>query len=453
MTHPDAAERLLSQASQFSDRRIRLGLGRMRRLLNELGNPEHALDAIHVAGTNGKGSTVAFLEAMLRQANYETGVYTSPHLQRFNERIRHRGRAIDDASLELLLTTVLQINAGQPATFFELTTAVALLHFSRLQPPSPPGTRWHACQRYAAILETGLGGRLDATNVVQPRLVLLTPVGLDHQEYLGDTLTRIAREKAGILKPGVPAVADPGSAMAAEVILKRAEHLGAPLWLRQRDYRFDLPDGSGLWHYQDSLGSLALPPPRLLGRHQYGNAALALAGLRLLSTQLTCPWHLSNAAMQEGVAQAWLPGRLECFPGTPPIWLDGAHNLPGAQVLAAALADMEPMPTHLIFSALRDKDMAGMAKILAPSIDRVWIAPLAEQRAADPQRMAQVWQQQGLATTLAADPASALHEARKLSPPHGRILVCGSLHLVGSVRDILSPPSNSRSRWMRGDNE
>ncbi|MEO5368700.1 MAG: bifunctional folylpolyglutamate synthase/dihydrofolate synthase [Magnetococcus sp. DMHC-1] len=471
-----AHERLLSQAAQFSAQRIRLGLGRMRRLMNVLGNPERGLYAIHVAGTNGKGSTVAFLEAILHEAGHEPAVYTSPHLQRFHERIRSHGRDIDDATLESLLMTVLRANAGEPATFFELTTAVALLHFSHLQPRSPPpsdtrsrphadsqsNTRFdhhaHACADAhsdnragtrspvharpsipppAVILETGLGGRLDATNVIHPHLTLITPIGLDHQEYLGETLSRIAREKAGILKPGVPAAADPGSETASASIARRAEHLGITLWLHQRDYRFTQPDDSGMWRYQDALGTLDLPPLRLPGHHQYGNAALALAGLRLLSTVASCPWSVPLAACQKGISQAWLPGRLELVPGTPPVWLDGAHNCAGTRVLAAALADMEPLPTHLVFTALQDKDIPGMADLLAPWVRQVWIAPLSEPRAANPEAMAHIWRQQGIATSICPDPATALRSAQKSCPHPGRVLVTGSLHLVGIVRSLL----------------
>ncbi|MBF0177367.1 MAG: bifunctional folylpolyglutamate synthase/dihydrofolate synthase [Magnetococcales bacterium] len=436
MTRSAAAERLLSQATRFSDRRIRLGLGRMRRLLNALGNPEHTLDAIHVAGTNGKGSTVAFLEAMLRQAGHEPGVYISPHLQRFHERIRCCGQDIDDASLEALLTTALRVNAEQPATFFELTTAAALLHFSHVRRPAPSGIH-SATARQPVILETGLGGRLDATNVVSPRLTLITPIGLDHQEYLGHTLSRIAWEKAGILKPGVPAAADPGPELAAATLLRRADRLGVPLWLRHRDYRFGCPDSSGSWHYQDPLGSLTLPSPRLVGEHQIGNAALAVAGLRLLATLPANLWHISAAALCEGVAQAWIPGRLEHFPGTPSIWLDGAHNLPGAQVLAHALTRMEPLPTHLVFTALQDKDVVGMARSLASLLSHVWITTLPEPRASDPRHLALVWQEQGVSTTVSPDPATALSLARKHCPVHGRVVVTGSLHLVGVIRDKL----------------
>ncbi|MBF0624954.1 MAG: bifunctional folylpolyglutamate synthase/dihydrofolate synthase [Magnetococcales bacterium] len=417
---------ILQRLERFSPVEIRLGLEPIRRLLAALDHPERALPCIHVAGTNGKGSTVAFLEAILGRAGHGVGCYTSPHLERFNERLRWQGAAIDDDTLIALLERMLVINGAQPATFFELTTAAALEFMAARAKhhPSP-----------AVVLETGLGGRLDATNVVEPRVAVITPIGLDHQAFLGDTITAIAGEKAGILKPGVPAVADARHPQAVAVIRQRAAALGLPLWLRQEDFSIDGPRDDGSWTYRDPLGSLVLPPPTLAGPHQYGNAALAIAVLRLASR--TGGWTIPDPAWAAGVVNAWLPGRLERFPGPPPLWLDGAHNPPAARVLAEALTALGPGANHLLFAAMADKDLPGVIAPLAGLANGVEVVALDNPRAAAPERIAPLWAAAGVTARCHRSVAQGLEAARQACPAGGRVVVCGSLYLVGAVRSLV----------------
>ncbi|MBF0263041.1 MAG: bifunctional folylpolyglutamate synthase/dihydrofolate synthase, partial [Magnetococcales bacterium] len=298
---------------------IRPGLTAIRRLLARLGDPHRHLSVIHVAGTNGKGSVIAFLEAMLRAAGVPVARFTSPHLHRFNERIRLDGHEIADADLDPLLAETLAADPDEETTFFELTTAAAFLHVAR-QARFKSGAG-------IVLLETGLGGRLDATNVVTPLLSIVTAIGLDHRDYLGPSLERIAFEKAGILKAGVPAVADTAGRDTMRVLWGVARRRGVPLEGAGRDFRRRIfADGlgwAGSWRFEDREGAMHLPKPSLPGGHQYANAALAVAGLRLLRRQGVLG--ISDAAIRSGVEAARWPGRLERFPGPPPVWLDGAH--------------------------------------------------------------------------------------------------------------------------------
>ncbi|MBF0144408.1 MAG: bifunctional folylpolyglutamate synthase/dihydrofolate synthase [Magnetococcales bacterium] len=408
---------------------IQLGLERPAALLAALGHPERGIAAIHVAGTNGKGSTVAFLGAMLTASGYRVGSYTSPHLQRLNERIAVDGEAISDADLVACLEPVMAIGEAVPATFFERLTAAAFLHFARSRPD------W-------VVLETGLGGRLDATNLVVPRVAVVTSIGLDHTGYLGSTVAAIAREKAGIFKPGVPAVAAPGGPEAARELEREAARVGCELWLEGRDFGVRDLGGEGFL-YEDGAGSLRLPPPGLVGIHQKGNAALAVAALRLLQGE-GCA--LAEGALARGVAAARWPGRLERFAGRPEIWLDGAHNPGAAAVLARELLDLRlfswghtkgPVGIELVFSALRDKDVVSMAAILAPRVDRVWTVGLAGERGLGAAYLAGVWERAGVPACACGTPDEALERAARGAYPEGRVVVAGSLYLVGAVRALL----------------
>ncbi|MFN6980052.1 MAG: bifunctional folylpolyglutamate synthase/dihydrofolate synthase, partial [Gemmobacter sp.] len=329
---------------------IDLTLGRMHRLLAALGHPERRLPpVIHIAGTNGKGSTQAMIRAGLEGAGQRVHAYTSPHLARFHERIRLAGTLIAEDHLAALLDECEAANGGAPITFFEITTAAAFLAFARVP------ADW-------LLLEVGLGGRLDATNVVdRPRLTVITPVSLDHQQYLGETVPEIAAEKAGILKPGVPGIIAPQSPDALGVIEARAAATGAPLTIANRDFQAWADRGRLV--FQDLDGLLDLPRPVLPGPHQIDNAGAALAALRVLG--------LGDA--EAAVTRADWPARMQrlrrgplstAAPGVE-LWLDGGHNPAGGAAIAATLAAMSARPTYLIAGMLNTKDVTGFMRPLA----------------------------------------------------------------------------------------
>src|SRR5436305_3272288 len=347
-THPDVQGQL-DRLSKLSPAGDRLGLERISELLERLGRPQDRLPPVfHVAGTNGKGSTVAFLRAALEAAGHTVHAFTSPHLVRFNERIRVAGRLIDDESLAGLLTEVLDAGKGTEPSFFEVATAVAILAFAR--------TPADAC-----ILEVGLGGRLDATNVVERPLVTgIASLALDHQQFLGAGLTDIAGEKAAIAKRGVPLVTQLYPPAVASRISEVARQAGAP-WL-PRGGVWDVIDRQGWLHYRDEQGEFDLPLPRLPGRHQAMNAALAVAMLRHQG-HLDVPTTALDAAM--GWAD-W-PARLQHLAPGPlvgqrEVWLDGGHNPSAARQIAtyAKRNLIGDKPLHLIFASLTTKDPSGM---------------------------------------------------------------------------------------------
>ncbi|HTT79646.1 MAG TPA: folylpolyglutamate synthase/dihydrofolate synthase family protein, partial [Stellaceae bacterium] len=357
MNEPAASDRVLARLMQLHPKRIDLSLGRIERLLGALGNPQDRLPpVVHVAGTNGKGSTVATLRACLEAGGYHVHVYISPHLVRFHERIRLAGELIDEDALLAVLEECERANAGRPITFFEITTAAALLAFSRAAAD-------------VTLLEVGMGGRLDTTNVVRrPAVTAITPISLDHQAYLGDTIAAIAGEKAGILKPGVPAVIGPQEADAAAVIAARAAALGAPLSRWRQEWHCD-PVGGGM-RYAGAQWRLDLPLPSLAGAHQIANAGTAIACLEQLPD---CP--LPPAALARGLRHIDWPARLQRLKRGPlvallppgwELWLDGGHNPAAGAVLAEAAAGWRDRPLSLIVGMLNTKDAAGFLAPLAP---------------------------------------------------------------------------------------
>lgn len=390
MTYDEALARLLA-LSRFG---VRPGLEAMRRLLARLGDPQRALPVVHIGGTNGKGSTAAFVEAALRAAGRRTGLYTSPHLLRFGERIRLDGQELSPDALAGYLTRVFAVAGDE--TFFEIATAAALLAFAERKVE-------------VAVLEVGLGGRLDATNVVErPLVTVITGVALDHTEVLGDTLVAIAREKAGIWKPGVAAVAACEDAAACAVLEERAAQLEAPLSLYGRDF-----------------DDRALPPLGLLGAHQRRNAALARRALQLLPPAL----RPAEALVAEGFANVRWPGRLEWL--APDVLVDGAHNGDGARALAAALPVLAAgRPVTLILGVVADKDARSMATVLAPCASRVIATAPPSPRALPAAALAALLP----GCEVAPDLASALGRARG----QGLCVVAGSLFLVAEARRLLS---------------
>jgi dihydrofolate synthase/folylpolyglutamate synthase len=375
---------------------IDLSLGRVERLLAALGHPERSLPpVVHVAGTNGKGSTVAYLAAMATAAGLQSHAYISPHLVRFHERITVAGRMIEEDALVALLEECEAANAGEPITFFEITTAAAFLAFAR--------TKADLC-----LLEVGLGGRFDATNVIdKPAVCAITPVSIDHVGFLGDTVEKIAFEKAGILKPGVPAVIGKQEPGGLKVIEARASEVGAPLRVFGRDY-----DTSGV------------PKPALTGAHQFENAAIARECARLLG--------LSDAAIRKGIEAAVWPGRMQRlgFRHGHEVWLDGGHNAAAAAALAEVLRGWGK--TWLVFGMLNTRKPEEFLGPLAPYVSGIRAVTIPGEKNALP---AEALLEAAKGLGVPAETAPGLDAALTSIPKHPpkRVLVCGSLYLVGAA--------------------
>ncbi len=430
---PRISDAVLERLLTLHPKRIDLVLDRIQRLLAALDHPERKLPpVIHVAGTNGKGSVCAYLRAMLEANGYRVHVYTSPHLVRFHERIRLAGSLISEEELSTILEECERANSGAPITFFEITTAAALLAFAR-----------HPAD--ALVLEVGLGGKYDATNVIdKPAAVCITPVALDHQEFLGTSLAGIAGEKAGIIKPGVPCIVGPQANEAREVIARTADRLGAPLFIYGED--FHAHEEHGRLVYQDDNGLLDLPLPKLQGRHQIANSAIAVATLR----QLGKHWS-REAAIERGLRDVEWPARMqrllrgpliEAAPKGAEIWLDGGHNPHGAAALAQSMADLEeraPKPLYLICGMLRTKDARGFLSAfrgLARHVSTLTIP--GEEASLGAGALYDAAREVGLDATPAdsLDDAmlqvAAWSRARK-DEGSPRVLICGSLYLAGRV--------------------
>ena len=415
--HPGVQEQLnrLSMVSPAGDR---LGLERISAVLDRLGRPQDRLPPVfHIAGTNGKGSTAAFLRAALEASGHAVHAFTSPHLVRFNERIRVSGRLIDDETLAGLLEEVLDAGSGIEPSFFEVATAAALLAFAR--------TPADAC-----ILEVGLGGRLDATNVIERPLVTgIANLALDHQQFLGARLADIAAEKAAIAKPGVPLITQLYPPAVASRIGEETEAAGA-LWL-PRGSAWDAVIRQGRLRYQDELGELNLPLPRLPGRHQAMNAALAVAMLRHQDKL-----HLPASAL--GAAMGWAdwPARLQHLASGPlvgdrEVWLDGGHNPSAARQVAIwfkhAFADGKPL--HLIFASLASKDPAGMLQPFKDLVAQVHAVPIPDHSCFSPDDLCEIAAELGFAATA----HEGVKDALVAIPADARVLIFGSLYLAGNV--------------------
>ncbi len=403
---------------------IDLKLDRVVRLLDELGRPQDNLPpVIHVAGTNGKGSTIAHLRSFLEAAEKKVHVYNSPHLVRFNERIRLSGKFVTSKRLNEALRVCEEVNAGRPITYFEITTVAAFLLFSQVKADY-------------LLLEVGLGGRFDATNVVlNPLGAVITPVSIDHVEFLGSDVAQIAREKAGILKAGSKAVVGVQSDAGREAIEIEAQKLGVEPKYANQDFQGYLEFGR--FTYQDEKGLLDLPQSALKGNFQTDNAALAIAAVRHFDLPVT------DEQIAKGLKNVTWPGRLmhlkkgELFNRlntNQELWLDGGHNVGGAEVLADALQAMtgDNKPLVLILGAYANKDMKGYLrqfKTLAPTIFTV---PLLDQRQSwDPTDLAEIAKGMGFQAFGHKSIITALDDAKKVT--NARILICGSLHLVGDA--------------------
>lgn len=424
MSPGDDPTSILARLKQLHPRLIDLSLDRVFRLLARLGNPHERLPpVIHVAGTNGKGSTVAFLRALLAAHGRTAHTYTSPHLVRFNERIVVAGREIDDRALTLLLGRCEAANDGAPITFFEITTAAAFLAFA--EAPAD-----------FTILETGLGGRLDATNVVsKPALTVITPVSIDHRTYLGDTLPEIAWEKAGILKAGVAAVIarQPPEAMA--VIADRAAAVGAPLACEGTDWTVAIGAGGMTWR---SAGrSWALPTPALPGMHQLENAGTAIAALdrlpgidptaeRVAAGLRSAVWPARLQRLSKGALARLLPAGWQ-------LWLDGGHNPGAAAVLVAQLRQWRDRPCYAVIGMLQTKDADGFIEPLAPCLDAIVAVGIPDEAASfDAEALAALIGHHHRDVAACRQVRAALDDLANRRGP-ARVLICGSLYLAGQV--------------------
>ena len=413
-----SSDAILQRMMTLHPKVIDLTMGRVLRLLELLGNPERRVPpVIHIAGTNGKGSTQAMIRAGLEAGGGSVHAYTSPHLARFHERIRIAGELITEPALATLLDECMIANGSDSITFFEITTCAAFLAFSRTP------ADW-------TLLEVGLGGRLDCTNVVDhPALTIITPVSIDHQQYLGDTLTEIAGEKAGILKCGVTCVVGPQMADGLEVIEAKAARLGAPLLIHgQHWHAFE---DRGRLIFQDENGLLDLPLPNLLGPHQIENAGAAIMALR----------HLGVGDAEAAVTRAEWPARMQRLRHGPlvdaasgvELWLDGGHNPAGGAAIAATLVRMPKRETHLICGMLNTKDIAGYLRPMAAQVSSLYAVSIPGESNTLP---AEVTRDAALAAGMQATIASSVLDALTTiaaTAPNARVLICGSLYLAGSV--------------------
>ncbi len=429
---PQKTDNLLARFETLHPKSIDLSLGRVQRLLAALGNPERRMPpVVHVAGTNGKGSVVAFLKAILEAAGYRAHAFISPHLRKFHERIMLAGqggaRAIGERHLADILSRAETANRGQPITLFEITTAAAFVAFAE----NPADI---------VLLETGLGGKLDATNVIEePLATILTPISLDHCSFLGNTIEAIAGEKAGILKSGRPAIVSRQSEKAFGVIEGRAKALSSPLHVGGQAW--DVFEQHGRLIFQDEDCLLDLPSPRLFGRHQFENAGTAIAAARSLEG-----FCVSEEAIGKGVTSAVWPARLELLspgklhdlaPQGSEIWVDGGHNPAAGEVVARALADIEERvssPIHLIVGMLSTKDAGGFLRHFQGLTELAATVEIPGQKAAyKADELADIANREGLDADPAVSLEAAFARSRRRAKGPVRIMVTGSLYLAGQV--------------------
>lgn len=424
-TIPKTRKEALEFFTGLSPSGVRMGLERIQTALKALRNPEHNYPTLHVAGTNGKGSTSAFAASCLVAGGYRTGLYTSPHLLAVNERFKIDGEDIED---ELLAQRILEIldlypqaaEEPNPLTFFEFGTLIAF---------------WHFCKEQVdvAVIEVGLGGRLDATTACRASVTAITPISMDHMDYLGHTLTAIAAEKGAIMKASVPAVISAQAPEVLEVLEKQARAVGAKPFKEGFDFRLEREPGPGdTYVYRGMRTSVPRLMLGLKGRHQQGNAAVALAALELLEDQGI---QISQQSARIGLSTAQWPGRFEVVSSRPELILDGAHNPAGAEVLAAALKDFYPdRPVHLVFGVLADKDHGPMFKTLFPLATTLHLAPVNSARTLHPEKyLAQAGE---LCSDISVYESieAALDGASSRAEPDDVVLCTGSLFLVGQVK-------------------
>ena len=425
-----AIDRILERLLKLHPKLIDLSLSRLKKLLDSLGNPEENLPPIiHVAGTNGKGSTVATLAAIYKSAGYRVHIYTSPHLVRFTERIVVSGSEISKNYLEELLIECEDANNGENITFFEITTAAAMLAFSR----NPADL---------LLLEVGLGGRFDATNVIEtPTLSVITPVSMDHQDFLGNTIDEIAFEKAGILKPSVPAIIGPQTNEALNVIKRRALELGSSAYIFGEDWNIS-PANNQLMFKIGSKSSI-VPRPNLLGDHQIQNAGCALASVKLLNGQFP----VSPQEIDMGLVSINWPARLqklkegnliENLLEDVEIWIDGGHNQDAAKAIASTLRDWRTaspeISIHMVFGALNNRCPQNFLQYFTNVIDTIRAVDIpGETNALSALEIETAARECGLKAYPAKGISPAITDIISNSSGKRRILICGSLYLAGAV--------------------
>lgn len=427
-------------------RGVKFGLETITKILGALGDPHRQYPTAIVAGTNGKGSTSAILASILKHAGYRTGLYTSPHLVRVNERMQVNGREISDQEFAHMFGAVRETVDSLLAakflesrpSFFEFLTATAFLHFARARVDF-------------AVLEVGMGGRLDATNITEPRVAVITNIDLDHQQFLGTTRAEIAREKAGVIKPGRPVVSACADPEAASVIRHRAEELGSPLVEAASLARIaNLRDRQGRFEFDfelngDYFSDLVLP---LLGRFQVENAVAAVTAAWQLRGQ---GLRITHSAILEGLRHASWPGRLEKINERPLVLLDGAHNPAGARAVAAFVQDqLKGRKLRLIYASMRDKAIGEISEILFPLAQEVYLTQPEQPRAATPEEILTDARFLPARVILEPNPARALERAVQASSPEDAVLAAGSLFLVGAIKESrwagqLRPAAGARS--------
>lgn len=455
-------------AAPYGERTLKLD--RMRTLLNRVGNPDAGMPIVHIAGTKGKGSTSTLVGAILHAAGYDVGLYSSPHLEMLEERFAVNGQPCSAEELVSLVDRVRpvveQMDAGgdaandpsQRPTFFEITTAIALMHFADRQVD-------------AVVLEVGLGGRLDSTNVCQPAVTVITSISLDHTRQLGDTTSKIAAEKGGIIKPGVPVIIGPMDAASRGVLAAMARERGARFIEAGRDFQFEYRPpheiearasagrldfashaAEGPWELQDA-------ELRLLGRHQAANAALALATIGELRRQ---GWLVSTAAMRIGLAAAALAGRIEVVRRHPTVVLDVAHNVASVQALVECLHESFACERRvLVFAASRDKDVAGMLRVLVPHFSRIVVTQFQENPRAVPvgqllklcgeelARLGRPGDSEHLDERVAPDEAWRL--ARRWAADNELVCIAGSVFIAAELRPLATADAADEARrWRSG---
>ncbi|CAG1065407.1 dihydrofolate synthase / folylpolyglutamate synthase [uncultured bacterium] len=401
---------------------IKPGLERITALLRALGGPQDSFKSVHVAGTNGKGSVSSMTASVLNEAGYRTGLYTSPHLSKFNERISVSGKNISDKELVEAASEVkaaLKRSRISGVTFFEFTTAMAFLHFRKKKVEF-------------AVVETGMGGRLDATNLVTPLVSVITNIALDHTEWLGPTLKDVATEKAGIIKPGVPVVTGESARAPLSIIRAAAKKASSKLLVMEKDFHAEGPPST--FSYSGFSGGLEKLKLKLLGSHQVRNAALALAAIELLrSNGIT----IRESAIKKGLAKAAWPGRFEILSKRPLVVLDGAHNPSGAAALKEALSSLKKKRLILVIGMMSDKDMAGILKELVPICDLVIATRPKGERSAELASIGRAASRYGKPVTGIDSIADACEKALYLASQADCVCVSGSLFTVAEAREYL----------------
>lgn len=399
---------------------IRPGVERVRLLLDRLGNPEQSFRSIHVVGTNGKGSTSAFLASILKASGLRTALFTSPHLISFTERFRIDGREVSQQRLKPLLATVLA-TAPEEATFFEIVTVLAALYFSEEQVD-------------IAVMEAGMGGRSDATAALPGIMTVITPISLDHCDYLGSTLEKITAEKAAIAEPDTPVIIGRQPVAVQKAIADRLQQDSSQMIWAGRDFS-DRWNSDGTLDYQGVHAALERLSPGIPGRYQAENAALALAAAETL---VTLGIHLPDTALRDGISAAHWPGRMETIPGNPPLLLDGAHNRAGSRALAEALSEYRYRKLFLVIGTMADKDVGEIVSALAPLAATCYCVSPAIDRAMDDVKLAAIISDLGIPSRACGSVASGIQSAQRDAEAGDLILVCGSLFTVGEAKAWLA---------------